>query len=419
MKQLRTMDITPSLDHLSSAGQHWGRGHLPRLALIAWIVITVLAVGRAVLISHPRHCGCYHTYVEASRAWIEGQDLYSSRPELDVYRYSPLFPVLNAPLAALPDMLGSAVLRAINLAVFLVGFWWWSIAAAPTVLTFRERAALFLLAAPLAARALIDVQVSGAIIGLLLFAVVAFVKEKPGWAAACVALASLIKVYVISFALVLVLLYPRRFLGRFVAAVAIGLALPFAFQHPDYVLRQYDLWIRWGLKDRPSGDHQDLQFLLAVVDLHPRQSIYLAIQLAGGAAIALFCLAERLARCPTARVLSTALGLTCGWMLLLGPATEVCTYIILVPAMAWVVVEASLKRRSYWQQGLAVSGVVLFMLGQIALWFPFGGNVGNLGVFPLSALLTVAAILAEEYHQLHEARYGGCFANASPLITNR
>ena len=61
--------------------------------------------------------------------------IYSPRPGLTVYRYSPLLAVLLAPIGALPDMLGSAVLRAVNLGLFAMAVYWWSKGATPVVLS--------------------------------------------------------------------------------------------------------------------------------------------------------------------------------------------------------------------------------------------------------------------------------------------
>jgi hypothetical protein len=92
----------------------------------------------------------------------------------------------------------------------------------------------------------------------------------------------------------------------------------------------------------------------------------------------------------------TVLGLTCGWMVLLGPATESCTYVLFAPAMAWVVLEAYLVAVPAWQRVLALSSFVIFTAGQIAFWFPWGGALNAIGTFPFTAFLAVAAIVVAE-----------------------
>src|SRR5438876_1142030 len=59
-----------------------------------------------------------------------------------------------------------------------------------------------------------------------------------GWLAG----ATLIKGYPLALALVLSVLFPRRFAWRFAAALALGLALPFAGGRPAAVVAQYGSW---------------------------------------------------------------------------------------------------------------------------------------------------------------------------------
>src|SRR6516164_9133668 len=100
----------------------------PRLALMAWGVLIFLAVGRAALHYHPRHTGCYDVFAEAGRHWLNVQTLYEpdNPVYLELFRYSPLGAALLTPLALVPDPVGNALLRLINLAVFVPGLWWWS-----------------------------------------------------------------------------------------------------------------------------------------------------------------------------------------------------------------------------------------------------------------------------------------------------
>ncbi len=381
----------------NSFGGLWHSGHMIRAAAIAWVVIATLSVGRAVLIHYPRHSGCFSIFAEAGQAWLAGNDVYSARPGLSVFRYSPLAAALLAPIGALPDVLGSAALRAVNLAVFVLGIFCWGKCATPITLSRRQLAAFLLLVAPLVARSLIDVQVNGLTIGLLLLGVTALVQDRPNWAAACFVLACLVKAYVISLVLVLMLVYPRQLIFRFPAFVVLGFVLPFAFQRPDYVLRQYELWIHWGLNNRGFGEFEDLWFLLANLGVMLDQRGHSIVQLAAAAAVAAFCFWRRRASVPRKELVCTVLGLTCGWMVLLGPATEGCTYVLFAPAMAWVVLEAYLAAVPAWQRVLALSSFVIFTVGQIAFWFPWGGALNaTIGTFPLTAILAVAAIVVAE-----------------------
>ena len=83
------------------------------------------------------------------------------------------------------------------------------------------------------------------------------------------AVACLFKVYPIALGLLLAALYPRRFLPRLVVALALGLALPFLFQEPAFVVRQYALWFDYlRADDRSTGNvlfgNTDFQLLFRV-----------------------------------------------------------------------------------------------------------------------------------------------------------
>jgi hypothetical protein len=393
-------------------------GHLFRITLAAWAVIALLSVGRAALIGFPRHCGCYQIYAQAGRGWAGGTDLYSSEPGLEVYRYSPLVAVLLAPIGFMPDMLGSAVLRAATLAAFLAAVWRWSAVAAPLKLSFQQRLVYLLLLAPLAARSLIDVQFNGLLAALLVLGTVSLAGRRAGWAAAWWAAAwwaaaCLIKAYAIALPLVAILLYRRRFAVSFALALSVGLLLPFAFQSPIYVARQYELWVRWGLNGRDSAEFQDIRFVLENLGLHWTMLEYRLAELLSAAGVAVICyfggkgdipifVGTKIGTVPSQqpegaddrRLLSLMLGLSTAWMLLMGPATEDCTYILFAPIMAWVVLESALLPAPRGLRAAAYGGYGLFVAGQIAYWFPWGGDFNRLGTFPVAAMILATSLVA-------------------------
>ncbi len=370
-------------------------GNLFRITLAAWTVIAILSVGRAALIRFPRHCGCYQIYAQAGQNWAGGADLYSAEPGLEVYRYSPLVAVLLAPIGFMPDMLGSAVLRAATLAAFLAAVWRWSAVGATLKLTFQQRLIFLLLLAPLAARSLIDVQFNGLLSALLVLGAASLVQRRTGWAAAWWAAACLIKAYAIALPLVAILLYRRRFAIPFAVAAAVGLLLPFAFQSPVYVARQYELWFCWGLNGRDSSEFQDIRFVLANVGIHWTLLEYRLAELLSAAGVALVCY-----RYGTAdggddrRRMSLMLGLCAAWMLLFGPATEDCTYILFAPMMPWVALESALLPARRWLRAAAYGGYGFFVVGQIVYWFPWGSAFNRLGTFPIAAMILAASLVA-------------------------
>src|SRR5207253_9053101 len=89
-------------------------------------------------------------------------------------------------------------------------------------------------------------------------------------------------------------------------------------------------------------------------------------------------------------------GMAACWMMLLGPATESCTYILLAPTLAWAVLESWLVPRSWLVRGLLVASCLLFMTSRIASWFPWVTQWHALGVHPLGTLCLLACVLIEQ-----------------------
>ena len=219
-------------------------------------------------------------------------------------------------------------------------------------------------------------------------------ERRTSWAAAWWAAACLIKAYAIALPLVAILLYRRRFAVPFAITTAVGLLLPFAFQSPVYVARQYELWLRWGLNGRDSSEFQDIRFVLANLGVHRTLLEYRLAELLSAAGVALICRRLWAADGDDRRLLSLVLGLCAAWMLLFGPATEDCTYIVFAPMMAWVVLESALLPASRWLRVAVYGGYGLFVAGQVVYWFPWGSAFNRLGMFPIAATILAAALVA-------------------------
>ncbi len=288
-----------------------------RLAVTVWLVVGALALGRAALYHLPKHQGIYPLFADTGRHWLRGEDLYDAEhpDSLSVFRYSPLVAAGLAPFALVPDALGSALLRAVNLLVFLPALAWWSRAALPRDLTAGRRAGVFLLCAVLGGSALVDVQMNILTIGLLLLAMAAASRERWTLAALAVSLACCVKVYPAALALVLAVVFPRKFAGRWLVLTLVCLAAPFALQEPHYVLRQYQDWLRWGLNPRHADNldrgFQDLALVCRRWLVPISRAAYTRLEVVGGALVAAVCLAHCRRGVPRQALLNTIFGTCC------------------------------------------------------------------------------------------------------------
>jgi hypothetical protein len=394
----------------------WEIASWERTAVLVWAIIVVAVCIRAAVQPYKRTL--FTTWEQAGADWEQGRDLYRSSwsPDQDQFRYSPLTAVLLVPFHHLPIRLGGAVWRMLNAAVMLGGFALW-LRAAPSARTSKQQAILFLLLAPLSLSSLNNGQPNPLVIGLLLAALAAVDRERWSWAAALVALATAVKVYPLSMGLLLAVVYPRRFTARLLLALMLAAAIPFACQHGDYVVAQYAHWLQRLGKDQrwdwpPHMSYRDLWLLIRLfhVPLTPRG--YFGVQLISAAGCAALCLTLRLRGWPHRDILAAILVTGTCWMTLLGPATESSTYVLLAPALAWMVHRAECESWHWVLGWLTRMAFILFMLCVVRGLWPGVNRIHALGLQPQAALLLSLVYVAVLVRELTTTKHSW---RATPL----
>jgi hypothetical protein len=383
----------------------------PVAARNVWVcVILGLAIHAFCL---PSSHTVYDIYVGAARRWLAGEDLYIRTR--DYYRYSPLFAVVLTPLAVLPDGASAALWKIINSTIFVLSLRAWAGRLSPRRLSSNELAALLLLALPLAMHSLYNGQANLLMLGSLLFGMVAAAEGKWNRAALWIAWATLIKGYPLALAMILMVLFPRQFAGRFIASLAAGLLLPFASVKPAVVAMQYQSW--WHhLRDSTEIMRERLRSIdqLFVIYGHPLSDRTFAVLGAlAGAAVMLVCMV--IARRSSSRgetVFRIFLWFSL-WGLLFGPATESCTYVMAAPAITWALVEAW-HRRAWWPER-AMLVVSLLMMGPMVTDL-FGRLIRNFsnehGSQPAGGLLLLGWLIIEWRRRLCVDEGGGVSSNS-------
>jgi hypothetical protein len=321
------------------------------LAVTLWAIALFVISVRVAL--RPNTGTVYNLFADAGRNWVQGKNLYLKSGF--GYRYAPSVAVAFAPLTIVPDWVGGILWRLINAAVFVAGIWsCWNARIPPLArrLVSQEQrdwtdpqllAILFLLVLPALTANINNGQANPLVIGALMLSAAAVVRERWTGAAVWATVATLLKIYPIAFAILVVLLYPKRFGWRLILVLAVGLLLPFAFQRPGYVMSQYRIWNDYVWHETRSASwYYDVRRPLKIwFDINTTGKVYSVLQLAGGVAIAaISLLAQRVMRAPPAQVLTLALSLVSCWMMFLGPATESPTYLLVAPALAWAVMQA-------------------------------------------------------------------------------
>jgi hypothetical protein len=366
-----------------------------RLALTVWWVLAIGILVRIGMSSDPRRNSVYPIFSNAAREWERGVDLYDRslpRDGLDNYRYAPVVAACFTGLAWLPDSLGNVVWRLINGGVFLVGLvaFFRSVCPGRSRLDNTTVALLALGLLPLSLGSLNNGQPNALITGCLLLALAAIGRGRWWPAAICLAVPILFKVYPAAILMLLVLAYPGLS-WRTALAVLVGCLLPLVLQDPTYVAQIYQSWVHQVSNDNRhllpmELSYRDFHVLTRLVGWPMAEEAYLALQLGTAGLVALAMLRLRWLGRTGVAYLRAALDLGCCWIVLFGPATENCTYILLAPTMALAAAEGVRLGKPAWKRWWLIVMVSLFVASSVVMMFP-GGRHYSFFLMPLGALL--------------------------------
>lgn len=359
---------------------------------LAWTTRVALALGIAVLLGilirayfQPQRNSVYPIFSNAAREWSAGIDVYDRslpRPNLDKYRYAPIVAAAFTPLAGLSDSVGGVIWRIINAAVFVVGVAVFGRVVYPGREASQQGMWTLLAWAlvPLSLGSLNNAQPNALVIGCGLLAAAAVVSERWWLAGLCLGVPVIFKVYPVALALLLGLMRPWKIGWRVAAVIALGVALPFLAQDPDYVSQCYRSWF-----DQVAGDnrrdypleysYRDLHTLLRGLGWTIDDHSFAILQLMTAAGAAAIVATMHWRGQPSRRVARAAIDLGCCWIIVFGPATENCTYILVAPTFGFAAVQAFRPNAPRWQTAVVVTLAVLFAGTAIASSTPFGRGV--------------------------------------------
>lgn len=378
---------------------------LEDVAVGIWFFAVFIICLRVALAPHSHNL--YLLYSRAGRRWRSSTPVY--RQEMtESFRYTPIVAAFFALLSFVPDRLGSVLWRIASSGFYLNSVLWWIRTAAPKKVSATGRGALLILILILSLGNLGNGQCNPAMLAFLLAAMTQLEVDRWNLGAASAAIAGLLKVYPLSVGMLMAAAYPRRFASRLAGAFMIGLAIPLVLQRPTYVWKQYSLWIQCQFADHRANypitlTYNDLRQLLHLMHLPISASQYLALQLVSAVAIAALCVAQRRVGGPRAQLLYTILSLACCWMVLLGPATEPATYILLSPVLAWEILEVFDRRRS------VILGILVALIalsngaGMLERLMP-SARLLSYALRPASALVLFGWILWKSFGVIVSAR---------------
>lgn len=359
-----------------------------------WGLLVLALLIREII--HPGRATSLTTYLTGGSAWMDSRAIYTNWRG---FVYPPPIAWFFSLFTHLPPAVAGVLWRLMSAGALYLGL----------VALFRSglfrriapsaRGIVFLGVLPLSMGNIDNAQANPLIAGLLLLSVAAFQSESWTLCALVVAVATAFKIYPLALGLLLCLLQPRRLSWRLALfLVLIGL-LPFAFHSSGYVSGQYHAWYQtraaddrsqYPLRDAPL----DLWFLLVRLGSLPLSSfVCRALSLLAGAGLALFVLIQSRRRTESRDLLATLYLLVSVWMLLLGPASENQTYVILAPAVCLLAVELFTNPNSIAARVLvSLSIACLFIAISRNVFFPHVRTPALMALQPVAALLLIPAI---------------------------
>ncbi|MEM6966282.1 MAG: glycosyltransferase family 87 protein, partial [Bacteroidota bacterium] len=231
----------------------------------------------------------YNNYIIFKQSFfhlVEGKDLYVLYPaeHWDLYKYSPTFALLMAPMAILPDWLG---LSFWNLANALVLFF--SVKKLRLPVGFKKVETLLFILLFIAVElmtALQNEQSNALIAGLIIFAFVLLEKEKIWLGTLCIALTFYIKIFgIVAFALFLVFPKKRKFiLSAVVWMIVLGTLPVFVVGVEQFQFLYQSWWQMLGADHAASDGLSVMGWLKSWFGLDISKNVIVLL------GVALFCL---------------------------------------------------------------------------------------------------------------------------------
>lgn len=350
-----------------------------------WAVLIAVILIRALV--NPQRGTVFPIFHTAGGRWLRGENLYSGGTD---YLYSPLVAAFFSPFALLPLWLATLIWRAGVIATYLHVVRTW-LRDGTSRIPAQNHAAVFLILLPLSIGSINNAQSNPVVIALIMFALMASRASRWVIAALCIAVVTYLKIYPLAAGLLLVVLFPKQFTWRLGAALLALGALSFVLQRPAYVLEQYQNWAATRSVDERHYDvmnrPRDLWTLLYACGIELNLRLYFFIQILGGAAIAVLCLFGRRKQWSNDRLLTLIFTLVPCWMLLLGPATESATYIVLAPVISLAAVEAFSRPFPHWMRSLVTTALAILIGG--AAFIAWAGRRRDLWSMSIQQIGTV------------------------------
>jgi hypothetical protein len=270
---------------------------------------------------------------------VAEKNLYSLYTEeyLDSNHYGPVFSVIVAPMAVMPDWLGFLLWSVLNAVVLI-----WAVHLLP--LSEKKKMLLLLLCSIEFANAEHYIQFNPIVTAFIFFSFVLVEKKREEWATLFIVLGTLIKLYpIVGFVFFLFSENKWKFIWSTAMWFAVFLALPMVIASPHFVLQSYVDWLH-SLQEKNSFNvgltsSQDICLMGTIRHITRDATIPNTPFLIAGAAIfgaALLRFKQYTSQKYRMHILASALIM----VVIFSTGSEHPTYIIAVPgAFLWMLIQ--------------------------------------------------------------------------------
>lgn len=328
-----------------------------RASTLAWILVGI-AASVHVVVSPERH-NLWPVFRNGALGWWSGENIYEGAV---YFRYSPVFAVLLAPLAALPGTLGNILFDVGGLGLLFHATRRLVRVVFPETVLSRNEPAVLMLSVIGLVRCVWSSQAHTWSAALIFLAAAALVEHR-WWAAAfALGLAVHLKLAPIILAGVVVATWPPALTWRLPAAIASWAVLPLVRGRPGQAFEMYGEWFArlQVLASRRFPSFRDAWHVLEVVHVSVPVMAYRVLQVVAGLWVVLWTVRLRRRGVDAVWLVSGSFALTIGYMLVLGPAVEFVQYPLLAPWVSAALVAAWPRPRARFALG------AIFVLTMVA-----------------------------------------------------
>ena len=203
-----------------------------------WFGLSLFAVGKSVVLGHSHIHNNYFVYKYNFINVINQHNLYQHQPQhyFDLNHYGPIFSLIIAPFALMPDAFG---------VVLWVMFNAWILLKAIQLLPVKESqwVVILLLCAHELMTSAANVQINPLITALLILSYVFIRNKKDFWAALTIALGTFIKLYgIVGLAFFFFSDNKIKLIVGMVFWSVVLFLLPMAISSPAFIIQTYKDW---------------------------------------------------------------------------------------------------------------------------------------------------------------------------------